>query len=126
TVEEMLAFLEDVRKKIDAVENAGEHMARLRKEQERLAAEYRDAAAALTAHRRAAAKKLDKRVEGELAQLAMASAVFEIRVTEAAWSAKGADQVEFCVSANAGEEVRPLEKVASGGELSRIALALKT
>jgi DNA repair protein RecN (Recombination protein N) len=52
--------------------------------------------------------------------------VFEVHVAEAPWSAHGADSVQYLVSANAGEEPRPMEKVASGGELSRIALALKT
>ncbi len=56
----------------------------------------------------------------------MESAVFRIEVREANWSEDGADRVEFLISANAGEEPRALDKVASGGELSRIALALKT
>ena len=126
SVAEILAFLEDVRSKIDAVENSGAIMERLRKQQDRLAAEYRAAANELTAQRRGAARKLAKRVEAELAQLAMPAATFEIRLTESPWSHAGADHVEFLISANAGEEARPLEKVASGGELSRIALALKT
>ena len=80
----------------------------------------------LTARRRAAARKLEKRVEAELAQLAMERTVFRIEIAAAPWSADGADRVEFLVSPNVGEEPRALEKVASGGEISRIALALKT
>ena len=80
----------------------------------------------LTEARKAAARRLEKRVEAELAQLAMERTVFRVAMTEAPWSAAGADRVEFLVSPNVGEEPRPLEKVASGGEISRIALALKT
>jgi DNA repair protein RecN (Recombination protein N) len=80
----------------------------------------------LTKARKAGAEKLAKKVETELDSLALESAVFRIEVREAGWSEDGADGVEFLISANAGEEPRALEKVASGGELSRIALALKT
>jgi DNA repair protein RecN (Recombination protein N) len=65
-------------------------------------------------------------VEDELKPLAMERTVFRIQVDPAAWSESGADRVQFLVSPNAGEEPRLLERVASGGELSRIALALKT
>jgi len=108
------------------VEHAGERMDQLRKEQKRLAAEFENVAAQLTAQRGAAARKLEQRVEVELAQLAMERTVFRIAMDQAPWSAHGADRVEFRVSPNVGEEPRPIEKVASGGEISRIALALKT
>jgi DNA repair protein RecN (Recombination protein N) len=126
SVPEILAFLEDVRRKIEAVENAGERMEELRHLQKRLAAAYETAAAELTQKRTAAGRKLEKRVEAELAELAMERTVFRIRIEPAEWSAGGADHVEFLVSPNVGEEPRALEKVASGGEISRIALALKT
>ena len=80
----------------------------------------------MTAERRSAAANLSRRVEEELKPLAMERTVFEVRVSPADWSERGADAVEFLVSPNVGETPRPLEKVASGGELSRIALALKT
>jgi DNA repair protein RecN (Recombination protein N) len=80
----------------------------------------------LTGRRTVAARKLEKRVEAELAQLAMERTTFRIAISGAEWSADGADRVEFLVSPNVGEEPRALEKVASGGEISRIALALKT
>jgi DNA repair protein RecN (Recombination protein N) len=126
TIPEVLAFLEDVRREIASVENAGERMEALRKEQKRLAAEFEKQAADLTARRAAAARKLEKKVEAELAQLAMERTVFRVELAAAPWSAAGADAIEFLVSPNPGEEPRPLEKVASGGEISRIALALKT
>jgi len=126
TLEEVIAFLAEVREQISAVENAGERMAALRKQQTELAARFEAAAARLTAVRNKAARDLERRVVTELASLAMDRSVFRIEVTAAPWSETGADAVRFLVSANAGEEPRPLDKVASGGELSRIALALKT
>jgi DNA repair protein RecN (Recombination protein N) len=65
-------------------------------------------------------------VEEELASLAMERTLFRVEITLAGWSAGGVDAVRFLVSPNLGEEPRPLDKVASGGEISRIALALKT
>jgi DNA repair protein RecN (Recombination protein N) len=126
SITEVLAFLEDVRQQIAAVEHAGERMEQLRASQKRLAAEYERLAAELSERRSAAGKKLAQRVEGELAQLAMERTKFRVAVERGEWSAEGADRVEFLVSANLGEEPRALEKVASGGEISRIALALKT
>ncbi|HUP03428.1 MAG TPA: DNA repair protein RecN [Bryobacteraceae bacterium] len=126
SIPEILAFLAETRSQIEAAENAGERMEWLRKEQKRLGAEFEKAAAELTERRTAAARKLEKKVEEELAELAMERTVFRADLGPAEWSEHGADAVRFLVSANPGEEPRPLERVASGGELSRIALALKT
>ena len=126
SIGEVLSFLEDVRRQIAAVEHAGERMEELRRQQKRMADEFEKLAADLTGRRTAAARKLEKKVETELAGLAMAGTVFRVAVNPAPWSADGADRVDFLVSPNLGEEPRPLEKVASGGEISRIALALKT
>jgi DNA repair protein RecN (Recombination protein N) len=126
SIAEILAFLEEVRGQISGVESAGARMEALRKERKRLAAEFEKLARGLTEARKTAARRLEKRVEAELAQLAMERTVFRVAMTEAAWSGAGADRVEFLVSPNVGEEPRPLEKVASGGEISRLALALKT
>lgn len=126
TVDEVLKFLEDVRRELNAVETSSDRQAALKKEVAELAASYEAAAKKLTAVRTAAAKRLSKAVETELASLAMERTRVEIRVAPAPWSEHGADSVEFLMSANAGEEPKPLEKIASGGELSRVALALKT
>ncbi|HEV3332974.1 MAG TPA: DNA repair protein RecN [Bryobacteraceae bacterium] len=126
SAEEILTFLEEVRTHLASVENAGERMEALRAQQKKLSAEFEKQAAELTAARRAAANKLQKRVEAELAQLAMERTTFRVEITPAAWAAHGADRIDFLVSANLGEEPRALDKVASGGEISRIALALKT
>jgi DNA repair protein RecN (Recombination protein N) len=126
SIGEILAFLEEVRGQIAGVESAGARMESLRKEQKRLAGEFEKLARGLTEARKSAARRLEKRVEAELAQLAMERTVFRVAMAEAAWSPAGADRMEFLVSPNVGEEPRPLEKVASGGEISRLALALKT
>jgi DNA repair protein RecN (Recombination protein N) len=126
TLEEVMAFREDVARRADEVENATEHRAVLEKEQARLAGEYESAAAALHKARESAAKTLSKQIETELGSLAMAGSQFRIAVEQGSWTATGFDEVAFLVSPNRGEELKPLEKIASGGELSRIALALKT
>ena len=126
TIPEILAFLDEVRAQVASVESAGERMEALRREQRRLSTDFEKAAGELTEARKAAARRLDKRVEAELAQLAMERTVFRAVVSEAAWSESGKDAVEFLVSPNVGEEPRALDRVASGGEISRIALALKT
>lgn len=126
TVEEVLSFLADVQERIAAVEGAGERMEILRKQRGTLAADYEKAAAQLTKARVKAAEELSRRVERELASLSMERTVFHIARQDAGWSPAGTDRIEFLVSPNRGEEPRPLEKIASGGEISRIALALKT
>jgi DNA repair protein RecN (Recombination protein N) len=123
---EVLDFLENVRAQIAAVETAGERKAMLEQDLARSSEAYQQAAASLTKMRKSAAEKLAKKVAGELGSLALENAVFRIEIQPANWSEHGADRVEFLISANVGEEPRPLDKVASGGELSRIALALKT
>jgi DNA repair protein RecN (Recombination protein N) len=123
---DVLAFLENVSEQLSAVETAGARKAQLAQDVARSSEAYRESAAALTKLRKSAAEKLTRKVEAELGALALENAVFRIAVQPANWSAHGADRVEFLISANAGEEPRPLDKVASGGELSRIALALKT
>jgi DNA repair protein RecN (Recombination protein N) len=123
---DVIAFLDDVRSQLAVVETSGERQEALRKELRALSSAYESAAQALSARRKEAARKLGKRVEIELAALAMERSRVEVRVAPAEWSAYGVDTVDFLLSPNAGEELKPLEKIASGGELSRVALALKT
>ncbi|MCZ2096403.1 MAG: DNA repair protein RecN [Anaerolineae bacterium] len=126
TIEDVQAFLAQVSGQLIAVESAGERRAQLGERIDGLEKEYRRAAEELRAQRQKRAGKLEKQVEAELAGLAMKGARFFVRLEPAAAGEHGVDAVQFLVSANAGEEARPLERVASGGELSRIALALKT
>jgi DNA repair protein RecN (Recombination protein N) len=108
------------------VEHSTERREALFKEAARLASAYESCAAKLSMARKEAARQLSKRVESELASLAMEKTRVKIHVEAAPWSEHGADAVEFLISPNVGEEPKPLEKIASGGELSRVALALKT
>lgn len=126
SIEETLTFLAQVRAQIDAVEHAGERMEILRAERQQLTGCYDDQANCLSARRKQFARKLEQRVERELASLAMERTIFKIAFGPAPRSEWGTDTVEFLVSPNLGEDPKPLEKVASGGEISRIALALKT
>jgi DNA repair protein RecN (Recombination protein N) len=126
TVEEVLAFLEDARRNLAAVEHSSDRREVLRKQVETLAAAFEKTAAKLTRLRTVAAEPLASRVEGELRSLAMEKTRVEIHLAPAPWSESGADSVEFLISPNVGEAPKPLDKIASGGEISRVALALKT
>jgi DNA repair protein RecN (Recombination protein N) len=125
-LEEVIAFHEEVARKADEVENASEHRAVLEKEAAAAESAYMQIAAELSGIRVAAAAKLSRQVESELKALAMGGTQFSIEVTRGPATAAGVDEVRFLVSPNRGEELKPMEKIASGGELSRIALALKT
>jgi DNA repair protein RecN (Recombination protein N) len=140
SVESVLAFLEEARAERDLLRGEEEGRSGLQGEVESLRAAYAGAAERLRERRLREAPRLAKRVEAELAALAMPGCRFEIRVDAIAGEgtgvlvdgaevrphAHGADRVEFLVSPNPGEEPRPLARVASGGELSRIMLALRT
>ncbi len=125
SVEEMLSYLERSREELDRIEYADDRLAQLAEKcaaQERAA---REAARVLTDKRRAAAKELETRISRELSELDMPKLRFSIDFQEKELSEDGMDTVEFLMSANVGEDLRPIRKIASGGELSRIMLALK-
>ncbi|MGB0065863.1 MAG: DNA repair protein RecN [Terracidiphilus sp.] len=128
TVAEVIAFGEDVARKLSEVEDRDEILKALRAELAQTEAAYRKAAAALTAERQAAAQKLAKLAESHINSLAMNSR-FQVTVTandaETAWTAQGWDEVAYLISTNPGEPLKPLIEIASGGELSRVLLALK-
>lgn len=126
TIEEILRYRDEVAAQLSAVETAGERRQSLLAERERLAMAFQEAAAALSRFRKEAAHKLAKKVEAELRALAMENTVFRVEFSAAPWSATGIDTIQFLVSPNPGEEPKPLDKIASGGEISRVALALKT
>ncbi|MGH9612479.1 MAG: DNA repair protein RecN [Bryobacteraceae bacterium] len=126
TLVDVLAFLANAEKQLGAIETAGERRAALEARRADLEVQYRSVAGQLRERRLEAARELSRRVERELKSLALAGTEFRIDLKEAEWSEDGIDRIEFLISANTGEEARPLERVASGGELSRIALALKT
>src|SRR5579859_449687 len=128
TVGDVIAFGEDVASKLAEVEDRDEILKTLRAELDKAAAGYRAAAAALSSERKAAALKLAKLAEAQINSLAM-KAHFEVAVTtnddSSHWTASGWDDVEYHIATNAGEPLKPLHEIASGGEMSRVMLALK-
>ena len=128
TVDEVIEFGADVSRKLAEVENKDEILRQLREELGKAANEYLKAARTLSKKRADSARKLEKLVEAEINDLAMKS-TFRIQKTtseeEREWTASGIDQVVYMISTNPGEPVRQLEHIASGGELSRVMLALK-
>jgi DNA repair protein RecN (Recombination protein N) len=126
TIEAILAFRDEAAKNIAEAENASEHRAALEARQAELAKQYEEKANRLSSTRHSAATQLSKAVENELKSLMMGGTRFRIVLNPGEWTASGMDEIRFLVSPNRGEELKPLERIASGGELSRIALALKT
>lgn len=130
TIEQIAEFLAEAVAGLAAVESSSDRRQTLEVEVARLAKAYETSAQKLSAVRSDAAKKLGPQVQQELGALAMEKARVEIRVEfrpeQAAWSESGADTVAFLMAPNPGEEPKPLDKIASGGELSRVALALKS
>ena len=126
TVAEVLAFRDRAQARLDELEGAEEHMEELRQEEAKLTREATRIAAELTAVRTRAAGEITARVTESLAFLDMPRVRFEIAVTPTALGARGADDVEFMIATNPGEPLLPMIKIASGGELSRIMLALRS
>lgn len=127
TIAEVLAHQQKVQQELADIENYDEDMALLEKEIQAMEQKLKEKAARLTSQRLSAAEKLSASVGAQLRELGMPKAVFRIAVTPAQkYLGNGADVVEMFFSANPGETEKPLQKVASGGELSRIALAIKT
>ena len=128
TLEEVIQFGAEVSRKLGEVENKDEILRGLREELSKAAEQYLKAARLLSKKRADAARKLEKLVEAEINDLAMKS-TFRIQKTtseeERDWTASGMDQVVYMIATNPGEPMRQLEHIASGGELSRVMLALK-
>ncbi|HWR73668.1 MAG TPA: DNA repair protein RecN, partial [Nitrospirota bacterium] len=135
SITEIIAFGQKAAEDLKKIERSGEEMERLRKEIAGVRAMLTKAAHVLTKKRTAAAADLEKKVESELGHLGMKRTTFVVRIVQDPGDdttdglkagPRGADRIEFLISPNPGEEPRPLAKIASGGELSRIMLALKT
>ena len=128
--EAMLAHLDDCRRKLSELEYAGDMLIKLNKQLEKYVDNCKKIAAELSEKRRAAAESLEKRIVSELKDLSMPSVRFSVSVepleSDVGFDATGADDVKFLISANAGEALGRISKIASGGELSRIMLAMKT
>ncbi|WP_348265337.1 DNA repair protein RecN [Telmatobacter sp. DSM 110680] len=128
TVADVIALGEEVGRKLAEVEDRDETLKTLRATLAKTAEAYKQAAESLGAQRKSAGTKLAKLAETQINSLAM-KVRFEISVTnrqdEAAWTAYGWDEVEYRIATNPGEPLKPLHEIASGGEMSRVMLALK-
>ncbi|MBI2842449.1 MAG: DNA repair protein RecN [Armatimonadetes bacterium] len=126
TIEEIIAYGSDVAGRIDELAHSEERSAELVREIERVEDELLGAARRLSDVRKSGAAQFAAAVETELSELAMSNTRFSVSFEECQPGARGLDRMEFMISPNPGEPLKPLAKIASGGELSRIMLALKT
>jgi DNA repair protein RecN (Recombination protein N) len=128
-LDDVIAFGQQVTHKLSELENKDEVLRALNQDLAKAASEYLNLARGLSRKRQEAARKLEKIVESEINDLAMKGS-FRIEITtsedQATWTASGLDHVTYLIAANPGEPLRPLEQSASGGELSRVLLALKS
>jgi len=125
TIDDVLAWAQASAARLLDLDGTDERIEALRTEQEQLGAELAEAADVLSAARSEAAGRLSAQVTDELGLLAMPDATFDIAVTRTGFTSSGVDEVEFLLAANLGSGPRPLHKGASGGELSRVMLALE-
>ncbi len=125
TCEDILAYLEQAKTELDEIEFSDDRLERLKGKLAKAEQQAWDAADKLRSDRKQAAQALSQRILSELAQLDMPKVQFSCTFTPTELSANGADLVAFYMSANAGEALKPLNRVASGGELARIMLAMK-
>lgn len=129
TVRDMLNYLNKIRQELDQIELSDDLLIKLKKQRKAQLAMTRTLAETLSAQRKAAAERLKARIEGELRQMDMTKVRFQTEFSskpgKLGLDDTGMDEVRFLMSANVGENLKPIAKVASGGELSRIMLALK-
>ena len=125
TCADILEYLGKAKKELDEIEFADDHLERLKDKLQKAEKEAWAAALTLRENRKETAMKLSARILTELSQLDMPKVQFSCEFTELDLTANGADAVAFYMSANVGEALKPMSKVASGGELARIMLAMK-
>ena len=132
SLQQVMSYAEDARAELTALEHAEQDLESLGDESTTLEAHLRRQAAALSTRRQEVARQLQSQMEGELRELGMPKVRLEVRVEtreregRPVLSASGADDVEFQIAPNVGEPLKPLRAIASGGEISRIMLALKS
>jgi DNA repair protein RecN (Recombination protein N) len=127
-LDSVISYGEEVARKISEVENRDELLDELRKQLAKTSADYLKAARTVSKQRHGSAQKLEKLVESEINDLAM-KVRFKVDIAsfeeEDHWTASGFDEVRYLIATNAGEPLKPIEQIASGGEMSRVMLALK-
>ncbi len=125
TCEDILHYLEQAKQELDEIEFADDHLEKLKAKLSKAEKSAWDCALILRKNRQTAAQHLSERILDELSQLDMPKVRFSCEFTESELGPNGADAAAFYMSANAGEALKPMSKVASGGELARIMLAMK-
>lgn len=126
TVEEIIKYRDDIAAQLDTIIKSDEEINKLQKELEIAQKARKKLAETLTSLRKKSAADLSKKICCELAELDMSKVRFEVEIKECGFNKNGCDEVEFLISVNAGEPLKPLSKIASGGEMSRIMLAIKS
>lgn len=126
SVDAAVSYFEKAKEELLMLENADETANELADELLKTEKKMKAAAEVISTKRRDAAKKLQSEIEASLTELSMPKVKFEIKIKEADYTQKGADDVEFMISPNVGEPLKPLVQIASGGELSRVMLAIKS
>jgi DNA repair protein RecN (Recombination protein N) len=126
SVSEMLKFLEKSKSELSKIQMSDELAAKLRSQYKETVTQAKNLALEISEWRAKAAKDFCSRVKKELEFLNMPHVAFEVKQERGALNSKGCDKIEFLISTNAGEPAKPISKIASGGELSRIMLAVKT
>lgn len=126
TIEDILKYLDDIKKELEGIIQSDEIICQLSKELEENKKSLSEAAAQITKERTRAAHSLEQKIMQELSDLDMNRVKFKVDIKPQDFSANGADNVEFLISTNPGEPLKPLSKIASGGEMSRIMLAIKS
>lgn len=122
----VIEYGKKISKELELLENADETAAQLNDKLDELNKKIKTEADKLTKHRINAAKKLQAEIENTLSELSMPKVKFEVNVMPCEYNQKGADSVEFMICPNVGEQLKPLVEIASGGELSRVMLAVKS
>ncbi|MFC4599182.1 DNA repair protein RecN [Cohnella hongkongensis] len=125
TIEDILSYRDKIQAEAEQLDHREERLEKLSEEEARLRSELQERAEKLSAIRRSAARVLADQIEQELAELQMERSVFEVKLGTTELTAAGLDTAEFVLSTNPGEPPKPLAKIASGGEMSRVMLALK-
>lgn len=126
TIEEILKYQEEVKEEIERIENLEEINQKLKERQLKLEEELLKYGEEIHALREKFASELSKKINKELQDLEMINATFSIKIEKIGLNPNGLDKIEFIISTNKGEDFKPLVKIASGGEMSRIMLAIKT
>lgn len=125
TLSGILESLEIFQKELESIENADNNLKLLEEKITLLEEKSNSLASELSTSRQKLAKKLSEMIENELHQLAMPNAKFKVNIEQIEKNSMGIDNIEFLISANPGESLKPLAKIASGGEISRVMLAIK-